>query len=88
MQYLDAMEDSSNYNNRGVDPDARQFLKKILNSTSATLLWLLVNMTAGLFGGYALIDQKISIINIAFYAWLLLSLGLLIFYLRRLWTKK
>jgi ABC-type glycerol-3-phosphate transport system permease component len=82
------MEDSSDYNNRGVDPDARQFLKKILNSTSATLLWLLVNMTAGLFGGYALIDQKISIINIAFYAWLLLSLGLLIFYLRRLWIKK
>lgn len=82
------MEEQPHHYGQGMEPEMKLFLKKILNSVSVGLIWLLINMTAGLFWGYAHINGKLSTKNIAFYSWMLISLALLIFYLVKVWRKK
>ena len=68
-----------------MEPDARNFLVKILTSISVGLLWLLVNSTIGIGLNYAFFENTPSLTNWIFYAWLVGSLIWLIFYFRRKW---
>jgi hypothetical protein len=72
---------------RGWDPEVRKFFKKIMNSISIGLLWMMLMVFIGLYHGWAYVYGRPDIYNIIFYSVLLISLVLLIRYYYRLWKK-
>ncbi|MBA2501133.1 MAG: hypothetical protein H0V30_15565 [Chitinophagaceae bacterium] len=69
----------------GMEPDIKKYLLRILNSMSVIVLWMMINATLGIYLGWAMIDDKLRLINIIFYAWLLGSFIFLVYYLFRKW---
>lgn len=70
---------------QGWDPDVKRFFIKILNTISIGLLWMMAAATAGLYFGLAIIEDRIRLSNIIFYAVSVITLGLLIRYFYRQW---
>jgi hypothetical protein len=70
---------------QGMEPEVRKYLRKILNSLFVGLLWLSVNVLAGLYWGWGIINGKLSMGNILFYLWFLLSLAALLWYYYKVW---
>lgn len=68
-----------------MEPEVREFLVKIMQSISMGLVWLLINMTVGIYYGYAFFEVSPSAANFIYYAGCLGSFILLILYLRRKW---
>jgi len=68
-----------------MEEDARQFLLRVVRSLTAGLLWLLINMTLGIYLRLLIFDGSPSIGNIVFYCWLIASLFLLLRYLYNVW---
>ena len=71
----------------GMDPEVTKYFKKILNSLFAGLMWMFVNITAGIYCKLAYGNAYSGIVHIGFYVWLAASLGLLLWYLYRVWKK-
>jgi len=63
---------------QGWDPDVKRYFRKILNTISVGLFWLMSAAAAGLYFGLAIPNEHISAANIIFYVVLLLTFGLLI----------
>jgi hypothetical protein len=72
---------------QGMEPEAKKYLLKVLNSLSFGLLWLGLNVLGGLYWGYAIIEQKLSFSNILYFAWFVLSLMALLYCYYRIWRK-
>jgi hypothetical protein len=72
---------------QGMEQEIRRYLVKVLNSLSVGLLWLALNVLGGLYWGYGLIDRKVSIYNIIYFAWFILSLTALLYFFYRIWKK-
>jgi len=70
-----------------MDPEVKKYFKKIINSLSVGLLWLLFNVTAGIYFKLGFIEKKVSAGNIMFYTFLPASLLLMLFYFYKLWKK-
>jgi len=70
----------------GMEDDTRKFLLLIVNSISLVFLWMLLNVIAGIYYELAFFDTAPSWYNYLYYALFLLSLFLLIKYLRRKWN--
>lgn len=70
---------------RGIEPEVKEHFFKVGYSFFAGFLWLLVNVTLGLFFGFAIVEKQVSLVNILFYIWFLVSILLLFFYLRKKW---
>lgn len=70
-----------------MEPEVRAFLIRIVNTISMGMLWMLTNATAGIKFGYAYPEKEFTMGNYIFYAWLVLSLVALIWYMIRLWSK-
>lgn len=73
---------------RGMDPEVKRYFRKIINSFSVGLLWLLSISTAGLFFDLAITGEGIKWYNIIFYAVALISFAGLIFYYYKVWGRK
>lgn len=71
-----------------IEPDVQDFLKKIVSSLFLSLIWLMVNMTLGIYFGLFFPREKISIGNLVFYIFLSGTFFLLIRFLYRTWKKK
>ena len=69
-----------------MEPDVRNFLVKIANSLALSLFWMIANAIIGIAFNYAFFDDIPTVGNYIFYAWFLLSLGALLFYLKRKWN--
>ncbi len=72
---------------QGMEPDAKKYLLKVLHSLAYGLLWLALNVLGGLYWGYAIIEKKLSIPNVLFFCWFVLSLLALLYYYYRTWKK-
>lgn len=72
----------------GIEPEVREFLLRIVQTISMGLLWLLINMTIGIYFGLAFFDDKPSGRNYIYYIFFLISLGLLLLYFRKKWKGK
>ena len=72
----------------GMEPDVREFLVRIMQTLSMALLWLLLNMTIGIYYGFAFFEEIPSPGNYIYYAWFLASLALLIYYCIKKWKGK
>ena len=68
-----------------MEPEVRAFLLKIVQSLSMGMLWLLINMSIGIYYGFAFFEDKPGLGNYLYYAGFLISLVLLIRYLKKKW---
>ncbi len=68
-----------------MEPEVKAFLVLIMQSVSVTLLWMLVNMTAGIYFDLAFFEGYPSVWNIIYYIFFLGTLLLLVMYLRKKW---
>lgn len=68
-----------------MEPDVKVFLLTIVQTISMALLWLLINMSIGIYYGLAFYEQHLSIWNCVFYIFSLTSFGFLIFYFKKKW---
>ena len=67
---------------QGWDPEVKKFFVRIINSIALGLIWMIAGATAGLY--YELGYGK-GIYTVLFYTVMVISLVLLIVYLRHLW---
>jgi hypothetical protein len=68
-----------------MEPEVREFLIRIMQSISIGLVWLLVNMSIGIYYGFAFFEGSPTLGNYLYYVGFLLSLTWLIFYLKKKW---
>jgi archaellum biogenesis protein FlaJ (TadC family) len=74
--------------NSGWDPEVRRYFRKIINSFSMGLLWMLTSATAGLYFDLAKVGDGWKWYNVLYYVLFLAGLSGLLFYLYRTWSKK
>jgi hypothetical protein len=72
----------------GMEPEITEFLIRIVQTISMGMLWLLVNMTIGIYFKFGFFDDKPSLANYIYYAFFFISLGLLIRYFIKKWKGK
>jgi|688.fasta_scaffold1483692_2 hypothetical protein len=68
-----------------MEPEVKAFLLRIINSLSMVLLWMMLNMTAGIFYGLAFFEESPSVANILYWCFCLISFVALLAYLRNKW---
>ena len=68
-----------------MDPEMLKYFRKILNSFSIGVIWLLAAAMAGLYYRLAFVEHGIEWYNGVFYGGLLLSFGGLLWYYYRMW---
>ena len=73
--------------NSGMDPEVKRYFRKIINSFSYGLLWMMSFVTLGLFFGLADVAHGLQWYTIVFYAFAFISFAALIYYYIRLWRK-
>ena len=69
----------------GMEPDAKELLVKVSKSLATGLIWLIVNMTAGIYMGLLFFGDHMTTGNYVFYGFMILSLAALICYQVKLW---
>jgi hypothetical protein len=74
--------------NSGMDPEVKKYFRKIINSASVVIFWLLSISTLGLFFDLGIIHEGIRWYNILFYSIFLISMAGIVYYLVRVWRKK
>jgi len=70
---------------QGMDPEVKKYFRKIIYSLSFGLLWMTLNVMAGIYWGFGLIEGHLKFSNLLFFCWMLASLGLLLYYYYRTW---
>jgi hypothetical protein len=71
-----------------VEPDIKDFLKRIVYSVFLGLFWLMLAMTFGIYFGFLFVKDSISIGNIIFYLFFLVSFVFLMKFYLKTWKKK
>ncbi len=71
-----------------MEEDASDFLKRVAWSVFSGLVWLVLTLGIGAYNGWLAPEHGITLTNILFYAWMVLSLLGLIWINYRLWKKK
>lgn len=72
----------------GIEPETRDFLKRIIQTVSMGMLFLLVHMTVGIYFNWAFFEGTIRTGNIIYYLFLIASLTALVYYYYRMWKGK
>lgn len=70
-----------------MEPGVKEYLIRILNTLSLGLLWMAINSTAGIMYDLAFVHNTITLGNVLFYGWFLVSLTAFLWYIIRLWRK-
>ncbi|HSU50146.1 MAG TPA: hypothetical protein VLJ41_06135 [Segetibacter sp.] len=71
-----------------MEPEMVAFLKRIGKSLTIVFCWLAITATAAIKGDNAFIGAHLSIGNILFYLWLVISAALLAIIFKKLWFSK
>jgi hypothetical protein len=69
-------------------PELKAFFLRILFSLTAGLIWMIINMWAGIYLGWLFFENNMKTGNIIFYSFMVISFGVLIWYYVRLWKGK
>lgn len=72
----------------GMEPETQDFLKRIVQTVSVGMLFLLLHMTFGLYLNWGFFEGSPTIGNIIYYIVFLASLAGLIYFYYRLWKGK
>jgi hypothetical protein len=70
-----------------MEEETRIFLIRIINTISIVLIWMIIQMTWGIYMGWAFFEAKADWHNFLYYAFFLGSLGWLIVHLKRKWKR-
>ena len=70
-----------------MEPEMVAFIKRIGVTMFIALLWLAINATAAIKGDNAFIGDHITIGNVLFYTWFVISLIFLLWIYKRMWFK-
>jgi hypothetical protein len=70
---------------RGWDPQVKRYFRKILNSISLGLIWIMATATAGIYFGLGSPAGRPLFHTIIFYAFAVFTLILLLNYLYKTW---
>lgn len=70
-----------------MERDVSKFLKQVVQSLTAGLVWLFINMSAGIFGGWMFFLDRPTLGNYIFYVWLIASFALLLRFYYRTWKE-
>lgn len=73
---------------QGWDPEVKRYFRKILNTISVGMFWMMSAATAGFYFGLAIPEQGMRLGNIIFYILLVITFALLIAYFFKLWRKQ
>jgi hypothetical protein len=71
--------------NSGMDPEVIKYFKKIINSFTVGILWLVTISTAGIYFELGIIKHGLHWYNILFYIFTIISLGYLFYYYSKVW---
>lgn len=71
--------------NMGLDPEVKRYFKKIINSFSFFLMWMLAVSTAGFYFDLATVHGSMQWYNIAFYVTAFLLLLLFLRFMYKTW---
>ncbi len=71
-----------------MEPDAADFLKRIVWSVTLVFVYMLILITAGIYGNWFFFYDTPTLGNYIFYAWVLLSSVGTVYLLIRWWKKK
>jgi hypothetical protein len=72
----------------GIEPETREFLMRIVHTISLVLLWMMANLTLGVYNNLAFFEGTPDWKNIAYYIFFLISLSALLLHLSRRWKLK
>jgi len=72
---------------QGWDPEVKNYFRKILNTISFGLIWMMTMAVLGLYLGFAYAADKPIIYPILFYGFMAITLFFLIRYFYKIWTK-
>ena len=72
----------------GFEPEVRDYLRRVLLSLILGLVWLMVNMTIGIFLEWMFFEGRPKPGNYIFYAFFLGTLCWYLWVLRRMWKKR
>ena len=70
-----------------MEQDVKEFLLRIVQTISMAMLWLLLNMTIGIYFDLAFFEGTPTIWNYIFYLWFLITFILLLIYFRNKWKQ-
>ena len=71
-----------------MEDETVQFLKKIAESIGALILWMLIQITLGIYKNYGFFEGTPSWKNIAYYIFFISSGIALYFYITKKWKPK
>jgi membrane protein DedA with SNARE-associated domain len=71
-----------------MEPEVRAFLLRVLYTITAGLIWMILNVWAGIYMGWLFFEGSMKTGNVIFYSFMVISLGVLIWYYVRLWQVK
>ena len=71
-----------------MEPEASAFLRRVGNSLAIGFVWLAVNATAAIKGDNAFIGDHLTIGNVLFYTWFIISIYILIIIYKKMWANK
>jgi len=72
----------------GMEPEVKEFLKRVLKTVSGGMLFLVFHMTVGLYFNWAFFEGEVRTGNWIYYLTLLLSFCYLLYYYYKLWKGK
>lgn len=68
-----------------MEPEVKAFLILIIQSLSMALVWMMLNMTIGIYFNLAFFEGQVSIWNILYYLFFLGTLTWLVIYFKKKW---
>ena len=71
-----------------MEPEMVAFLRRIGKSLTIAFCWLAITATAAIKGDNAFIADHVTVGNILFYLWLVISIIILILIFKKMWFAK
>lgn len=71
-----------------MEPEMRAFLLRVLYTLTMGLIWMIINVWAGIYMGWMFFEGNMKTGNVIFYSFMAISFGFLIWYYVRLWKGK
>jgi ABC-type thiamin/hydroxymethylpyrimidine transport system permease subunit len=72
----------------GMEPEVRDFLQRVVWSIGIGLLYLIINSTIGIAGGWFFFADKPTLGNYIFYVWFIATTVGLVVLMVKWWKKK
>lgn len=70
-----------------MEPEVREFLRRIMYSVVIGFTWMMINSTFGIMFGFAFFETGFTWGNAIFYTWFIASFGLMLWLYFKLWRK-